>query len=157
MEIALDTDAQMWYKEDMDAVGSYVCGEAARASALDQAPAPPPRASVRVCEGCPVKAELFALRHQHGYYKKMHERACEREKALKEKVEELTAKLQLRERQLFARKSERRSCVNREGNPRETADGSQESPRTSGGKSGARSQGLFALAREGGMGRPCGR
>ena len=123
MEIALDTDAQMWYREDMDAVGSYVCDEAARASALGQAPAPPQRASVRVCEGCAVKAELFALRHQHGYYKKMHERACEREKVLKEKVEELTAKLQLRERQLFARKSERRSCVNREGNPHETATG----------------------------------
>jgi transposase len=52
-------------------------------------------------------AELLALRQQCGYYKKMHERACEREQKLKEEVEELKAKLKLRERELFARKSHR--------------------------------------------------
>ena len=62
---------------------------------------------MRLCESCPVKAELFALRQQGGYYRAQHERACEREKALKEEIEELKAKLRMRERALFGRKSER--------------------------------------------------
>jgi len=39
----------------------------------------------------------------------MHEKAVQREAKLKEKVDELQAKLRLRERQLFGRKSEN-SC-----------------------------------------------
>ncbi len=60
-----------------------------------------------VCESCPLKAENADLRQQRGYYKAMHQRACEREKELKRKNEELEAKLRLRERQLFSRKSEK--------------------------------------------------
>lgn len=98
----------MWYKEAMDAVDCGLWVEAGCTATLGQVPPPLVRATGRVCEGCPVKAELFGLRQQWGYYKKMHERACEREEVLKAKVEELEAKLRLRERELFARKSERR-------------------------------------------------
>ncbi len=59
------------------------------------------------CESCPLKDENADLRQQGGYYKAMHRRACEREKELKRKNEELEAKLRLRERQLFGRKSEK--------------------------------------------------
>jgi transposase len=54
-----------------------------------------------------VRAEWFGLRQQAGFYKSLHERACEREKALEREVEELQAKVRLRERELFGRKSER--------------------------------------------------
>jgi transposase len=54
-----------------------------------------------------VKAEWFELRQQAGHYRSLHERACEREKALLRRVDELEAKLRLRERELFGRKSER--------------------------------------------------
>lgn len=59
------------------------------------------------CESCPLKDENAELRQERGYYKAMHRRACERERELKRKVEELEAKLRLRERQLFSRKSEK--------------------------------------------------
>jgi len=68
---------------------------------------------MRLCEGCPVKAELFALRQQGGYYRAQHERVCEREKALKEEIEALQAKLRMRERALFGRKSERNMGLRR--------------------------------------------
>ncbi|HRT95118.1 MAG TPA: IS66 family transposase, partial [Planctomycetota bacterium] len=69
----------------------------------------------RVCEDCPVKVELFGLRAQWGNYKRLHRQACEREKALKEKVQDLEARLRQRERELFAAKSERRRGARQPG------------------------------------------
>ena len=67
-----------------------------------------PQVDVRIaCESCPHKNENADLRQERGYYRAMHQRACEREKELKRKIEELEAKLRLRERQLFSRKSEK--------------------------------------------------
>ncbi len=57
------------------------------------------------CLGYKAKADLA-----HGearYWQVMHGRSLKREAALKQKIEELEAKLRLRERQIFARKSER--------------------------------------------------
>jgi len=73
----------------------------------------PECARVRLCQSCPVKVELFALRQQEGYYRAQHERACEREKALKEEIEALKAKVRMRERELFGRKSERNMGLRR--------------------------------------------
>lgn len=68
---------------------------------------PPGEAGV-ACEACPLKAaENFNLRQQVGYYKAQHQRALEREEKLKQEAAELRAKLRLRERQLFGRKSEK--------------------------------------------------
>lgn len=68
------------------------------------------------CGGCPLQVEFRGLRQQRGYYKAMHQRACQRENELKGKIQELQAKLRLRERQLFARKSEKKSPGNSEKN-----------------------------------------
>ena len=112
----------MWYKEAMDAVGSelrHLCarnaqaGEPGCARAAVGVPPPPVRATGRVCEDCPVKEELFRLRQERGHFKRLHKQACEREKARKVEVQELKAKLRLRERELFARKSERRKRCER--------------------------------------------
>ncbi len=54
-----------------------------------------------------LKRENAELRQQTGYWKSLHQRAVEREEQLKKEVAELTAKLSLRERQLFERKTEK--------------------------------------------------
>ena len=43
---------------------------------------------------------------QAGYWKAMHDRACQREALLKQELEQLRAQLRLREQQLFGRKTE---------------------------------------------------
>ncbi len=57
----------------------------------------------------PVDVEILRLRREVGYWRAMHRKAVEREEWLKQEVEELRAKLSLRERQLFERRSERGS------------------------------------------------
>ncbi len=91
----------------MGAVEILLPDEQAGAALTGQAGAPPGQRAGRLCQGCPVRAEWFGLRQQAGFYKSLHERACEREKALEREVEELQAKGRLRERELFGRKSER--------------------------------------------------
>ena len=59
------------------------------------------------CSNCPLTVELTKQRWGNAYWHKMHQRAVEREAKLKKKIAELEAKLRLRERQLFARKSEK--------------------------------------------------
>ena len=59
------------------------------------------------CSNCPIHVELSKLRCENAYWRKMHQRAVERETKLKEEIAELEAKLRLRERQLFGRKSEK--------------------------------------------------
>ena len=51
--------------------------------------------------------ENAELRNQVGYWKSRHQRAVERENQLKKENAELTAKLSLRERQLFEKKTEK--------------------------------------------------
>jgi len=67
---------------------------------------PPGEAGV-ACETCPLRAANFDLRQQVGYYQTQHQRTRQREDKLKQEVAELQAKLRLRERQLFGRKSEK--------------------------------------------------
>ena len=59
------------------------------------------------CSNCPIHVELSTLRCENGYWRKMHQKAVERETVLKQEIVELQAKLRLRERQLFGRKSEK--------------------------------------------------
>jgi transposase len=90
----------------MDADEALLRDDLAGAALTGQAEAPAEGSAGRLCPGCPRKAEWFALRQQAAFYKSMHERRCERVKALEEKVEELEAKVRLREQELFGRKSE---------------------------------------------------
>jgi len=94
----------------MDAVEVGLSDELAGAASVGGAPE---RARMRLCEGCPVRAEWFELLREAGRYRSLHERACEREKGLQKRVEELEAKVRMRERELFARKSERNPGVRR--------------------------------------------
>jgi transposase len=55
------------------------------------------------------------LRAEAGYWRAMHRKAVERERALEEELKAVRAKLSLRERQLFERKSERRGKSKGEG------------------------------------------
>lgn len=57
------------------------------------------------CSNCPIHVEISKLRCENAYWRKMHQKAVERETRLKEEISELKAKLRLRERQLFGRKS----------------------------------------------------
>ena len=59
------------------------------------------------CPNCAaLAAENLQLRQQAGYWQSQHQRAVERVEKLKAERAELQAKLRLRERQLFARKTE---------------------------------------------------
>jgi len=58
---------------------------------------------------CRLKAEYRILKAEAGYWKIMHHKAVVREQVLKQKNEELEAKLRLRERQLFGRKTEKKA------------------------------------------------
>lgn len=59
------------------------------------------------CSDCPLQRELSILRCDKAFWKSMHQKALEREAILKTKVDELEAKLRLREKQLFGRKTEK--------------------------------------------------
>ena len=59
------------------------------------------------CSNCPIHVELSKLRSENAYWRKMHHKAVERQTPLKQEIAELKAKLRLRERQLFGRKSEK--------------------------------------------------
>jgi transposase len=66
----------------------------------------------RHCDQC---IDLNTLRCEVGYWRVMHGRAKEREEALRLEIEALKAKVLLRERQLFGRKSERGAKGKRDG------------------------------------------
>jgi transposase len=69
---------------------------------------PPPTVGPTPCEACPLQSERLALRQQVGYWKAMHQRACQREAALRQHVAELEAQLRLLRQQHFGRSSEAR-------------------------------------------------
>jgi len=58
------------------------------------------------CPICPHLAQVYEAYRNAAYYKSLHQRALEREKALREQVQRLEAQLRLREQQLFGKKSE---------------------------------------------------
>src|SRR5436190_7652426 len=58
------------------------------------------------CPVCPRLAVEFEPWRQAGYWKAMHDRACQREALLKQELEQLRAQLRLREQQLFGRTTE---------------------------------------------------
>ena len=59
------------------------------------------------CDNCSLQIENSNLRSEKGYWMAMHQKAVQREATLKEEIAELRAKVNLRERQLFGRKSEK--------------------------------------------------
>jgi transposase len=59
------------------------------------------------CSNCSIHVDLSKLRSESAYWRTMHHKAVERETLLKQEIAQLQAKLRLRERQLFGRKSEK--------------------------------------------------
>lgn len=78
-------------------------GEPRQVNPIQLKPAP----GCSTCEE--LRRENTVLRSESGYWKAMHHKALDREQVLRKKIERLKAKLSLRERQLFDRRSERRS------------------------------------------------
>ena len=74
-----------------------------------------PGALLLSCLSCPLLVELAKLRAENGYWRTMHQKATAREALLKEELAQLAAKLRLRERQLFGRKSEKGKNQNEKG------------------------------------------
>ena len=87
--------------EGIAAEGRWSVGKVGEAFARDF------QASCAQCLAFKTKADL--ARGEAQYWRVVHHRAVEREVQLKQEVEELRAKLRLRERQLFERRSERGS------------------------------------------------
>ena len=86
-----------------------VLPEPARLS-LPTRPASPPCSAPPLPDGpcpvCPRLAVEFEPWRQAGYYQALHQRALQREAALRQEIEQLRAQLRLREQQLFGRKTE---------------------------------------------------
>jgi len=61
------------------------------------------------CDNCPLRREISILNNEKSYWRAMHAKAVERQTRLQEEKAELEAKLKLRERQLYGRKSEKSS------------------------------------------------
>lgn len=59
------------------------------------------------CQECPFLIEYRKAICERGYWQKMHQKAVEREVKLEETIAELEAKLRLREKQLFGKKTEK--------------------------------------------------
>ena len=64
---------------------------------------------LEVCDNCPLRREISILNSERSYWRARHAKAVEREARLKEEKAELEAKLKLREKQLYGRKSEKSS------------------------------------------------
>ena len=74
------------------------------------------------CPLCPFRIEVAKLKSENAYWRKMHQKAVEREAKLKEEIAALSAKLRLRERQLFERKSEKGAHHQESTDPNADAD-----------------------------------
>jgi hypothetical protein len=73
--------------------------------------APVGKAEVQ-CKRCSLQIAYLKERAESAYWKSMHKKAVGREQKLKVEIEELAAKLRLRERQLFAAKTEKNTNGN---------------------------------------------
>lgn len=71
------------------------------------------------CIGCPVMKEWNISRADTGYWRKMHDQSIKREAILKQENKDLKAKLKLREKQLFGKRSEKNKsdCESHPGKP----------------------------------------
>lgn len=85
------------------------------------------RIKLRPCEACPLRAEIFEVRNQAGYWRELHERARKRGDEFREEAEQSRAKIKELERQLFGRRSEKRG-----GASPKTTGSSNERPRRRG-------------------------
>lgn len=63
------------------------------------------------CPVCPRLAQEFEPFRQAAYWQAMHQRACQRERLLQQRIDELEAKLRLREQQLFGTKTEAQAAA----------------------------------------------
>src|SRR3954449_600842 len=63
------------------------------------------------CPVCPRLAQEFEPWRQAAYWQAMHQRAVEREAALKDEIARLQAQLRLREQQLFGRKADSTTTI----------------------------------------------
>jgi len=59
------------------------------------------------CKSCPVRQEYYKALNERGYWKALHSKAKERIAELEKEIKELKAKLRMREKQLFGKKSEK--------------------------------------------------
>jgi transposase len=90
------------------------------------------------CPHCyKLNIQINVLRAEVGFWKNCHQRAIERESLLKIKIEELEAKIKLRERQLFERHSEKGS----KNSEQPENDGSTKPERKRGQQPGAKGHG----------------
>ena len=71
----------------------------------------PCSAPLASCSACPHVGENLELRQQVGYWKSMHQRACQREDRLKQRVAELEAENRDLKHRVFGRKSESASSA----------------------------------------------
>lgn len=78
------------------------------------------------CSSCSLPGEIARLRSERAYWQAMHQKALEREARLKEENAEIKAKLRLRERQLFGRKSEKDSHPD---SPQQSTEKEEKKPR----------------------------
>src|SRR6185437_14363463 len=80
------------------------------------------------CPVCPRLAQEFEPWRQAGYWKAMHDHACQREALLKQENDQLRAQLRLREQQRFGRKTETTapaSAIGHGNNPPRRSRGQQ--------------------------------
>lgn len=81
-------------------------------SPCSAAVAPEPCSAVeQPCSACPHLAENLELRRQAGYWQSMHQRACQRQQTLKQRIAELEAENRDLKHRLFGRKSEATSAA----------------------------------------------
>lgn len=64
-----------------------------------------------------LQTEINTIKADIGYWKKQHERAIEREEALKQEVQQLKARIKYLEHQLYGKKSEKSKQNNKNTNP----------------------------------------
>ncbi len=63
--------------------------------------------SRNACNSCPFHQDYYKALTEHGYWKALHEKAKEKIAELEKENKELKAKLRMREKQLFGKKSEK--------------------------------------------------
>ncbi|HDZ27475.1 MAG TPA: IS66 family transposase [Candidatus Aminicenantes bacterium] len=74
------------------------------------------RSSDHSCKNCTFIKEYYIALCERGYWKAQHSKAIEREEELKKKIKELEAKLRMREKQLFGKKSEKSNKIEGQAN-----------------------------------------
>ena len=97
------------------------------------------------CDDCPLYREISILKSDKAYWRAMHAKAVEREERLKQEKAELEAKLKLREKQLFGRKSEQGSGKSESQKAEGEGEKKTQGPATR--QPRPRSQGLFQFGR----------